>query len=264
MKLSLIVQNVPAAFTAGEIWERVAYRRWGVVENIELLPAKFVNQYTEMRDVLIHMYDWFDENEYKTLMAGKYIMLYYSGALFWRTYIHNTRQAQHGYRPADRRNTYSSRQVPPHPYEQSRPKTYSDVAPGPFLRTNAGHRSDMREYKRSSAAPEDRDVFGRDIRPSHTRDRRGADARDRRGADARDIRTADSLDEVCFEMSRMTIHRPDEEEREEDNSTIDTKEQEESFGRDLDEVDEKPVSIDYGVVHVPKRTRRPVSSKKGK
>lgn len=88
MRVTLFVTKVPSNYTAGDIWECIHLSNWGIVENITLLPKTFyVNGY-QVRNVIVHMYDWNDQTSLIQLNQGKYLKLYYDDKYYLKTKLY--------------------------------------------------------------------------------------------------------------------------------------------------------------------------------
>jgi hypothetical protein len=288
-QVSLFVSSVPANVTAGDIWERVAFRRWGVVQDIVLLPVK-PNRYmgSEVRNVIVHMYDWFDRHAMDDVIQGKYLKLYYQSTAYWKAVrydpAHNTPAAMVPPKPV---TPYPQQQRQPQPTRQYHQQQQQHYMPQHIPQNMPPPRREQ-NYRRPDTTPDTRYAPRReqprreeprhDTRKTAEHKRVSRSETDRRSRG--DVVEFD-VDDIAFTMTKMTIHTEEPEPEAEpefipenisvastnvssisgDEEIEEEEDDDEYTYNDLDQADEseKPVKPDYGDIKMPtKRYRKPV------
>ena len=86
--VALYIKDVNESYTLDDIWDRVEYFEYGIIEKIVLLPvSKMVIYGPNTRNVIVYFERWYrnDEAQFKLslLLQGKPIYIYYNMISYW-------------------------------------------------------------------------------------------------------------------------------------------------------------------------------------
>lgn len=164
---SLYVIGIDPQYSQLDIWERVAFQRWGEVERIHVQPVSTNNSTGRpLCRAIVHFHQWYNGTELpqNSIKQGKYLKCYYNETSYWKTYA---------YDPSRNNGSAANREpltVKPDNYDAAtgtyRPRTPDYPPPSslvtapapvankkpPLCRTSAKYPDDLR-YKVSNELP---------------------------------------------------------------------------------------------------------------
>jgi hypothetical protein len=101
------IGNIHPRFTRGDILDRLLYQRWGIIQDIILLPPKPNKSGVFVSSAIVYFHLWTGAEDKEKLLGGDFLKLFYDERYYWKMSLYR----QRGAKPRDGGGAKSKPQV---------------------------------------------------------------------------------------------------------------------------------------------------------